>query len=60
MRIRMLTTVAEPGRTLEANEEYELDDAEARDLCSRPDDMPRAEPVAVKQAQRRETRKARQ
>lgn len=56
MLIRMLTTSAEPGRTLEAGEEYELPESEARELCEKPADMPRAEPVAVKPAQRRQTR----
>lgn len=56
MRVRMLTTVAEPGRTLEAGEEYDLERDEAKDLCASPDGMPRAEPVAVKKAQQRETR----
>ena len=53
----MLTTVAEPGRTLEANEEYDLPDREARDLCARPEGFPRAEPVAVKAADKRQTRR---
>lgn len=57
MRVRMLTTVAEEGRTLEAGEEYDLAADEARDLCARPEDMPRAEPVAEKPADRRQTRR---
>ena len=56
MRVRMLTTVAEPGRVLEAGEEYDLEQDEAKEFCASPEGMPRAEPVAVKKAQKRETR----
>jgi hypothetical protein len=56
MKIRMLTTVAEEGRVLEAGEEYELDTVEAKDLCARPADMPRAEPVAVRRVEKAERR----
>jgi hypothetical protein len=62
MKVRMLTTVAgtreksgEPY-CYEAGEEYDLPSAEARDLCSRPEDFPRAEPVAQKQSKRAERR----
>lgn len=56
MRIRMLTTVAEENRTLDVGEEYDLPADEAKDLCARPEDMPRAEPVAQKRADARERR----
>ena len=58
----MLTSVAgtdektgEPY-VYEAGEEYELPQKVAKDFCSRPEDMPRAEPVAVTKRQRAETR----
>jgi len=62
MKIRMLTSVAgtreKTGEsfTYEAGEEYEVSAAEGKDLCSRPEDMPRAEPVAKKPAARAERR----
>jgi hypothetical protein len=64
MRVRMLTTVAgyrDDGSSYvhEAGAEYDLPADEAQDYLARPDDMPRAEPVAVKAAQRAEKRTSR-
>lgn len=56
MRVRMLTTVAGADFVHESGEEYDLPDDVARDYCARPSDMPRAEPVAVKQVERAERR----
>lgn len=40
----------------EAGEEYDLSAREAKDFCSAPADMPRAEPVGQKRQERAETR----
>lgn len=61
MRVRMLTTVAgtrEDGSSYvyPAGEEVDVPTREAKDLCARPEDMPRAEPVAVREVDRAERR----
>lgn len=61
MKVRMLTSVAgtrdgDKPYVYEAGETYDLPSAEAKDLCARPVDSPRAEPVAVKRADRAERR----
>lgn len=58
----MLTSVAgtreKSGESFcyEAGEEYEVSAAEGKDLCSRPEDSPRAEPIAKKPSSRAERR----
>lgn len=57
----MLTSVAgfdEDGNGYhwDAGETYDLPAEVAKDLCARPQDMPRAEPVAEARAKKRETR----
>lgn len=61
MKVRMLTSVAgvdEHGDPYDwpAGEILDLPTKVARDLCARPADMPRAEPVAETRAKKRETR----
>lgn len=63
MRIRMLTTVAGTRKNgepycYEAGEEYDVSAREGKDLCARPEDDPRAEPVARKPSSRAEQRAA--
>ncbi len=61
MKVRMLTTVAgtdRNGRAYDwpAGDEIDLPADVAKDLCARPSDMPRAEPVAQTRTSKRETR----
>jgi hypothetical protein len=58
VRVRMLTSVAGEAYSLEEGREYDLPDDQARVLVAEPADYPRAEPVAVKPADRRQTRGA--
>ncbi len=58
----MLTSVAgtkeKTGEVFvyEVGEIYEVSPKEGKDLCSRPEDMPRAEPIAQPKQARAETR----
>lgn len=57
----MLTSVAgldDDGNAYhwEAGETLDLPAVVAKDLCARPEDMPRAEPVGETRAKKRETR----
>lgn len=61
MKVRMLTSVVGVDKhgepyVYDVGEEYEVSASEGKDLCSRPEDFPRAEPVAQKRVQRAETR----
>ena len=56
VRIRMLTSMAGDDVNMEEGREYDVPSSVGKALCAGPE--PRAVPVAVKQADGRETRRA--
>lgn len=57
MKIRLLTSISGGDMNFEEGREYEVDDGLGKLLCAQPEDAPRAEVVAQKPIDKRETRK---